>query len=187
MATKTAFSRHARNWLWNSRCLRKRFFFDAPIHCLSSQAASPITDDCRNRVRVRVNLDELLRAPQYSLTQAEKETHLLNVMRELVEHHRRTCPAYDRMLTSVGSAPELDSLADVPYLPVGLFKSHLLASVPDAEIFKTLTSSGTTGQQVSRIVLDRVTAQRQAQALAAIMTHLLGPRRLPMIIVDTPN
>jgi hypothetical protein len=56
-----------------------------------------------------------------------------------------------------------------------------------AQVFKTMTSSGTTGQAVSRIALDRATAERQARALTMIMTTVLGPRRLPMIIVDTPN
>jgi hypothetical protein len=68
-----------------------------------------------------------------------------------------------------------------------LFKSHRLASVPDEAIFKTLTSSGTTGQQVSRIPLDRETADLQAKALASIMTDILGPNRLPMLIIDTPG
>ena len=77
------------------------------------------------------------------------------------------------------------SLADLPYLPVGLFKEHPLASIPQSEVFKTLQSSGTTGQQPSRILLDRETAQLQTQALARIMTHVLGPRRLPMILVES--
>lgn len=134
-----------------------------------------------------MNLDELIAAPQFSLTQAAKERHLLAQMRELVEHHRHSSPAYARILASVGAPDSVESLASVPYLPVGLFKSHLLSSVPEAEVFKTMTSSGTTGQQVSRVILDRVTAQRQSRALASIMTHVLGPQRLPMIVVDTPN
>jgi hypothetical protein len=134
-----------------------------------------------------MNLDELLAAPQYSLTQAEKERYLLDQMQELVAHHRSASPEYARILASLGGPARFESLADVPYLPVGLFKSHRLSSVPEAEVFKTMTSSGTTGQQVSRVILDRTTAQRQTQALAAIMTHVLGPQRLPMIVVDTPN
>lgn len=134
-----------------------------------------------------MNLDELIRAPQYSLTQAEKEAELLQQMTELVAHHRQACPDYDRLLRSVGGSTSFERLDEVPYLPVGLFKSHLLTSVTDDETFKVMTSSGTTGQQVSRIVLDRQTAERQTRALASIMTHVLGPQRLPMIVVDTPN
>ena len=134
-----------------------------------------------------MNLDELMGVPPYSLPQREKERHLTALMRELTAHHRRSCGTYDKVLASLGVPDRSESLDDVPYLPVGLFKSHLLSSIPDEEVFKTMTSSGTTGQQVSRVVLDRPTAERQTRALAAIMTHLLGPRRLPMIIIDTPN
>ena len=35
--------------------------------------------------------------------------------------------------------------AEVPALPVSLFKTHELRSVPEEAVFKTLTSSATTG------------------------------------------
>jgi hypothetical protein len=79
------------------------------------------------------------------------------------------------------------SLDQVPYLPVALFKERLLSSLPESEVFRILESSGTTGQSPSRIVLDRETAQMQTLALSRIMTHVLGPNRLPMILVETAN
>jgi len=69
-------------------------------------------------------------------------------------------------------------------LPVGLFKSHALRSIPQDRVFKTVTSSGTTGAAVSRIYLDAPAARLQTRALAGIMTHWLGRSRLPMIVVD---
>src|SRR5581483_11919695 len=87
---------------------------------------------------------------------------------------------------SPGPCP-VDALAALPWLPVGLFKSHRLISIPDDEVFKTLTSSGTTGDSVSRVYLDRATAERQTKALAAIMTTVLGHDRLPMVIADWPG
>jgi len=134
-----------------------------------------------------MTFDELLSAPQYSLTQPEKAAALLPLLRELTAHHRVRCPGYDRLLQVLwpDSRP-CEGIADLPYLPVGLFKSHALRSVPEAEIFKTLQSSGTTGQRPSRIVLDRETARRQTLALSRIMTHVLGPRRLPMLLIESP-
>ncbi|MGC8474379.1 MAG: PSP1 C-terminal domain-containing protein, partial [Candidatus Dormibacteria bacterium] len=38
----------------------------------------------------------------------------------------------------------------------------------------------------SRILFD-LTAERQTRALTAIMTRVLGPKRLPMLIVDSPG
>jgi acyl-protein synthetase LuxE len=51
-------------------------------------------------------------------------------------------------------------------------------------VFKVVTSSGTTGAAVSRVYLDAAAARLQTRALAGIMTHWLGPSRLPMIVVD---
>ncbi len=135
-----------------------------------------------------MTFDELMRAPQYSLAQAEKESVLTEQISALTDHHRGSCPEYERLVRILRPGYQgAERLADIPYLPVGLFKSHALRSIPESAIFKTLQSSGTTGQQPSRIVLDRETAQRQTLALSRIMTHLLGPRRLPMLLVESPS
>lgn len=133
-----------------------------------------------------MSFEELTTRAQFSIPQAEKEQLLLEGLRELVELHRGASPEYARVLDALPRSDE-SGLGGVPYLPVNLFKNHLLRSIPDDQVFKTMTSSGTTGQQVSRITLDRVTAERQSIALAKIMTHVLGPSRLPMVVIDTPN
>jgi hypothetical protein len=130
-------------------------------------------------------IEELFARPQFSLTQDEKERLLRAELDRLTAHHGAHCPQYRRLLSVFGEARGT-GVAAVPWLPVSVFKTHRLVSVPESEVFKTMTSSGTTGQRVSRIVLDRRTAQRQAQALAAIMATVLGPARLPMLIVDSP-
>lgn len=135
-----------------------------------------------------MSFDDLFQRPQYSMHQKEKELLLLNDMNSLVQHHRTHSEDYARLLDVFSiNNDDIQSLADVPYLPVQLFKSHRLMSIAEDDIFKIMTSSGTTGQQVSHVILDRITAQRQSKALSAIMMHVLGSQRLPMIIVDTPN
>lgn len=121
--------------------------------------------------------------PPYGLAQPQKEALLLQELVRLTAHHQAHCPPYARLLRALGGKMPA-SLADIPFLPVSLFKTDLLSSVPPAEVFKTVTSSGTTGQAVSRITLDRETASLQSRALGAIMADLLGPQRLPMVIVD---
>lgn len=141
-----------------------------------------------------MSLSVLLERGPYGVPQAEKEQLLLERLNQLTSRHRARCVEYARLLAAFpGAEPagvkahEATSLAEVPYLSVGLFKSHRLSSVPEADVFKTLTSSGTTGQAVSQIVLDRETARLQTLALAKIMSQLLGQQRLPMLIVDTPT
>jgi hypothetical protein len=79
------------------------------------------------------------------------------------------------------------SYYELPFIPVSLFKEIDLKSVPDADIIKTMTSSGTTGQAVSRIYLDKSTAGLQQKALVRIVTDFLGTSRLPMLIIDCPS
>ena len=68
-----------------------------------------------------------------------------------------------------------------------MYKSHELLSIPRGEVFRVLTSSGTTGQRVSRIFLDRPTASLQSAALSRIITHVIGPDRLPMMLVESAS
>jgi hypothetical protein len=106
-------------------------------------------------------------------------------LRALTLLHRERSDAYRRILSALNHEPgEIASLVDVPMLPVGLFKSHALRSIPEDQVFKVVTSSGTTGAAVSRVYLDAAAAQLQTRTLASIMIHWLGPSRLPMIIVD---
>lgn len=129
-------------------------------------------------------LGRLLAAPQFSLPPCEKAALLLPLLDGLTARHYRDCPPYRRLLDMLhGGHVPARSLHEVPALPVGLFKTHHLASVPDEAVHAVLTSSGTSGA-VSRVVLDAETAALQTRALAAVMTRLLGPRRLPMMIVD---
>jgi hypothetical protein len=133
-----------------------------------------------------MTFDDLLAQPQFSLSQAEKEASLTPVLNELTAHHRTRCPEYARLLDVIyPGRDKAGCIAEVPYVPVGLFKTHRLQSVPNQEVFKTMTSSGTTGQQVSQIVIDRETARRQTTALSRIMMYVLGPDRLPMVLIES--
>jgi hypothetical protein len=133
---------------------------------------------------------ELLDLPPFGLRQADKRARLLPMMRALTERHAERCLPYRNVLDRVfGGADRLriERLEDVPFLPVTLFKTHTLSSVPESEVLKVLTSSGTTGQQPSRIFLDAETASVQSAVLVKVAQHFLGKDRLPMVIVDHPG
>jgi hypothetical protein len=121
----------------------------------------------------------------FTLPQQDKEAVLLPQLAELTEHHRARCLPYSRILGASGFAKASD-LSALPWLPVRLFKTLELKSIPDDEVFKVLTSSGTTGE-VSRIYLDKAAAATQTRQLGATLQTVLGPRRLPMLIVDTKS
>jgi hypothetical protein len=133
------------------------------------------------------SLDALLAAAPYGLDQEEKRALLTERTRELTRHHYERCEAYrglvDRIFGGAG-ALRFEHLEDAPFLPVSLFKTRELRSVPPGAIVKTLTSSGTSGQPVSRIHLDAGTAQLQTRTLVKIMQHFLGVERRPLVFLD---
>jgi hypothetical protein len=125
----------------------------------------------------------------FTLERAAKQARLLDELKQLDQHHLTACAEY-RSMCEAGAIPvaaAAERLDELPYLPVRLFKLLELSSVPRADIFKVLSSSGTSSQVPSRVVLDRATAQAQTRALVAIMKSWLGPERLPMLIVDSPE
>jgi hypothetical protein len=123
---------------------------------------------------------------EYDVRQAEKARGLAAELSALTVHHREACAPYGRIVDAVAPGfAGADTVGGVPHLPVSLFKTHELRSIPADEVFKTLTSSGTTGQQPSRIFLDRESAALQTRTLSTTMQHWLGPSRLPMLIADT--
>jgi phenylacetate-coenzyme A ligase PaaK-like adenylate-forming protein len=124
----------------------------------------------------------------YQLRSPEKMTFLLDAMCELTQWHAQQSNEYRSVLRALQVEPQkIERLEDVPYLPVRLFKEFDLLSIPREQVFKTMTSSGTSGQQVSRIYLDRETASLQTKVLSRLMTDLLGKKRIPMLIVDSPS
>jgi hypothetical protein len=133
------------------------------------------------------DLSGLLEAAQYSIPAREKEPRIAAGLERLTAHHRAHCPPYARMLDAMGASGRSGGSVEAqPYLPASLFKHLTLSSVPDEEVFKVMTSSGTSGQVPSRIHLDVDTAKLQTRALSSIVTHFLGPTRRPMLIVDHP-
>lgn len=123
----------------------------------------------------------------YHLKREEKREQLLEQLNHLTAWHIKNCLEYKKMMEKSAIRTYVTSLEEVPYLPVQLFKLLDLKSIPDEDVLKVLTSSGTTGQQVSKIYLDKETAQAQTKTLVEVMKPILGGKRLPMIILDTKS
>lgn len=132
------------------------------------------------------DLDTLLALPPFGVEEARKRALLEPIFWELTRFHQKACPAYAAMLDALPPDGGTEGLEAVPFLPVGLFKQMTLRS-GGGENARLLRSSGTTGRRTAQVVLDSETASRQRQALAAIAGDLLGPARLPMLILDSPD
>lgn len=132
--------------------------------------------------------EELLEIEPYSLDKTKKEELLTKRLVELTTHHRENCPEYDEILKSISfDENKVRSYKELPFLPVRLFKELSLKSIPSEDVVKTMTSSGTSGQAVSKIYLDRTTSSNQQKTMVKIVNEFTGSARMPMIIVDCPS
>ena len=135
-----------------------------------------------------MKFEEILGVSPFSLDEGEKERLLTERLLALTKLHQENCPEYASMLDSINFCiDEVNSYKDLPFLPVRLFKELDLRSIAQDSIVKTMTSSGTTGQSVSKIYLDRNTASNQQKTMVKIVSEFTGSSRMPMIILDCPS
>jgi hypothetical protein len=133
-------------------------------------------------------IDALLKGPQYEIPQRDKEELLLPLFRDLCRTMAENCPPYGRFLERVGlPVRHWRELADIPPLPVSMFKLFELRAVPASQVVRELRSSSTTGTLPSRIFVDKTTAFRQARALAAVLKEHIGGGRRPCLVLDSPD
>jgi phenylacetate-coenzyme A ligase PaaK-like adenylate-forming protein len=135
-----------------------------------------------------MSYEKILKQAPFATPKAEKEKALTERLLELTELHIKNCREYANMTRGIGFDPKsARDYYDLPFLPVALFKTLELKSVPSEEVFKITTSSGTTGQAVSKIYLDRTTAANQQKTLVKIVADFLKSSRFPMLIIDNPS
>lgn len=133
-----------------------------------------------------MDINEILNIDPYSLPKTAKRDLLNNRLQELTRWHYEQCIPYRRVVNAWGiDINRLPSYEELPYLPVRVFKEFEMRSCSMEEVVKTMTSSGTTGQQVSRIFLDRETSSLQTKCLTKIVSAFLGTKRVPMLILDS--
>lgn len=136
--------------------------------------------------KISSEVTEYLRREPFGTLSVDKSGDFLELVNKLTSHHLESCTDYRRIVLPLfPTATSAEKLDDVPYLPVRLFKLMSLSSVTPENTIKTMTSSGTTGQAVSRIFLDKSTSLAQTRALSQIMGSLLGKSRMPMLIIDS--
>ncbi len=135
---------------------------------------------------MNVELEGLAELDPFGVPAAEKEALLRHRLAALTAHHHQNCPQYRRILDVLGIDPRVErKVSDIPSLPVRLFKEYELLSCDRSEVAKTMTSSGTSGQAVSKIFLDKRNVRDQTRVLTQILSSFIGRQRLPLVLLDT--
>ncbi len=132
-------------------------------------------------------IDRLLSAPPYSGPPEERQAGLLEILKEELDYACQRHAGYQNYVhhwpVDYRSAGQI---ADLPYLPVGVLKANPpLSFVAQEDIKRTLTSSSTTSQVPSRVVLDSPTSRRMTKGAAVILRDFVGSARRPYLVVDT--
>lgn len=124
----------------------------------------------------------------YSLEKEQKEKMLLGEVKNLIRHHIENCEAYKNILNVLEyDEDKCNRLVDLPFIPVRLFKELELKSIKDGEVFKVMTSSGTTNQVSSKVYLNKDNAILQQKVLLRLLGDFIGKKRLPMLVIDTED
>lgn len=132
-------------------------------------------------------IEDFYQLGPYELGKEDKDKLLTKELLELTEYHKTHCEEYARFLEAVGYDPRnVQSAEDIPFFPVRMFKEYELLSMGREDIFKTMTSSGTTGQNISQIFVDKETAMIQQKVMIKILGDYFGKKRLPVLVIDTP-
>jgi hypothetical protein len=130
--------------------------------------------------------DDLLKQPPYRGAPDQNQDLLRAAVGEAILHHCTHCEPFERWYRKRGpdpNAPILD-LAQLPFLPVTVFKRLKLQSVESGQVVRVLKSSATSSQTPSSVALDAVTRGRQMRALASLMSATIGPERRPFVVLD---
>ena len=118
-------------------------------------------------------------------TKSSVKNHLfLQEVKNLTKFHTDNCSQYKLIINSFFPSQRLETLEEIPFIPVGVFKTLDLVSNKNINGFKTLTSSGTSKSGVSKVYIDRETGALQSRILSILTTSIIGNKRMPLIVID---
>jgi hypothetical protein len=134
-------------------------------------------------------IESLLTMPIYGLAPEGRHPSLLAVLKNELEYAcNRNAGFHNYLEHWPVNLHKAQTIADLPFLPVGVFKTNPpLALVDSNEIKRTLLSSSTIGQTPSRVVLDAETSKRMIKGVTAIIRDFIGPARRPYLVIDSAD
>jgi hypothetical protein len=133
------------------------------------------------------SIASVLEAPTYGLDPNRRRNALFALLKQELEYGSQKNPRFGNYVRHWPVRLRgAKTIADLPYLPVSAFRANPpLSLVPDDEIKRTLTSSASSGQVPSRIVLDDATSRRITKGVLTVIRDFIGAARRPYLVIDT--
>ncbi len=129
--------------------------------------------------------DDLLTLQPYEQNTAAEALYMSALQEELVFHYEHN-EMYRQFLDRKGFDPHRSfEIEQIPPVSVSVFKElgFKLRSVPKEDLTLTLQSSATSGVP-STIMVDKITAKRQARAMLRVVGQFIGAERKPFLVMD---
>ncbi|OUS29686.1 acyl-protein synthetase [Gammaproteobacteria bacterium 45_16_T64] len=131
-----------------------------------------------------MDIESYFQQPVFGLDRSLKNPEFNTFLNNLNGHHYDCCAEYRAIVDGLQYPVHASEIQSQLYLPVNIFKTLDLVSVPEEDVFKVMTSSGTSGGPRSKIYVDKGTARNQTKVLTKITNDFIGKKRLPMLVID---
>ncbi|OPJ57752.1 acyl-protein synthetase [Clostridium chromiireducens] len=130
-------------------------------------------------------IDKIINNEQFKLLQKDKESKLLDILKPQIDENRKN-ENLNSMYKKLGvNVNTINSLEEIPFIPVNMFKYFDLRTCSEENVIRILNSSSTTGNDPSKIYIDKETSIRQSSGLISTLTSFLGSYRRPMLVIDS--
>lgn len=127
-------------------------------------------------------LDKIFQFKPFELSNNQKKILFSEKIEQLNKYHFNNCPEYKKIISYLFMGKKIN-FKSLPPLPVGIFKNNNLVSTSKKKIIRQLVSSGTTGNNRSKISIDLENSRNQIRTLQKISIEYLGEDRMPMAIL----
>ena len=113
------------------------------------------------------DLVNFLNFSPFEIEKKRKKIIYQNFQKKLTDYHFSKCKDYFKILKLLQyDKNKKYKILDLPFLPVRIFKKYNLISSDKKNIVKTMTSSGTSSGEYSKIFLDKENSNIQIKVLS---------------------
>ena len=117
-----------------------------------------------------MNFEQILKKNIINYNLKFKDKMFLSYQKFLTKFHYKRCYEYKKILSSKSiKISKIKKLEEIPYLPTKIFKDYSLKSIQNNQIVRIMNSSGTSSNNLSKIILDKNTSINQIKVLSKIV------------------
>ena len=135
-----------------------------------------------------LNYKKIFSIDPFSMPQSIKNKWYLENQKKLSSYHYKNCKEYREISNSLfKKIKNTNDASELPFVHTEIFKEYNLKSTGIKNLTITLTSSGTSKNNISKINLDLKTSLIQSRALSKIYENIIENRDSVIFFIDSPN